>query len=366
MRASTLTTLALCGLALTPLPPLAPDARARPIPQPAQLGMVQDRAQPADRNAALDYWRLITQLQPKEDLAESVKAVLDRMQPPESDQARPEAEPAELMPGGALAIELADLSGFFDDARRASLEPRCDFQVRYEDGYAALLPHLAPMRSIARLLVADARRLALADDPAAAAERLGSALRLAHHVAGDRTLISSLVSAAIADLAGREAHWLLDRTGDDASVSRPIAAALPRLLSHDPYQIEAALRTERDLVASLPRQFNGPFAGRDFAVAFGLAGTAERDASDRVVHSLNAALFKTEVERALDAFDLILEAWRAPDPQAALELLSRQARDNHFGVVARMTLPDLRNANARAIEASTKLETLRQRVGGRG
>jgi hypothetical protein len=359
MRRSSIALVALCGLALTPSA-LAHAALPGAVVQAAGLGQAEDR------NAALDYWRLMNTTTYAADLPARAGEAFKVLHPDPDGDAQPVEAPATLLPGGELQGELAEIADFLDDLERASRETHCDFQVRYEDGYAAMLPHLGKMRGFARLLVTDARRLALAGDEVAAAERLATALRMARHLTGDRILISSLVSAAIADMAIKEAHWLLDRTDGAGDVRRTLDAALQRFPVEDAYGVEVALRTERDLVASLSRQFRGPRAGSEFADMFlQMAGETD-EAVEREVRALDGEAFKAQVERAVDAFDLVFEAWKAADAQAELQGLGERFSEREFGTVALIVVPAFEKAQGSDAKARAKLDALKDRVKGNG
>lgn len=360
MRTRSTLILAVCGLALVP-------ALLQAMPLGTEVTQQAAVGQASDRNAALEYWRLISTGSGHAEAIELAKEAVNLQMHPRPDaEFAPMDSPALLAAGADLTERLIALEGYLDDVERATRTPVCDFQLRYEDGYAVLMPHLGPMRSIAYLMVADARRLALSGDIDRAAERLSGAIRLARHVVGDRTLISSLVGVAIGHIAIEESRWLLGRTQDDAAVRQKLGSALIRFPLDDPYNAEAALRVERDMVELLARQFRGPRAGQEFMNALNTMSDDDTDPITIEVRSMNGATFKKESERAVDAFDLILEAWRADDPQESLRAIERACVEGDHGVVARLVVPALSNAQARDAEARAKLQALKDRVDGDG
>ncbi|MEQ8316219.1 MAG: hypothetical protein RIE77_10120 [Phycisphaerales bacterium] len=361
MRHRAIAVLALSGLAL------ASHATAAAAPSPWFLSQAAGLQQTADRNAALDYWRLVNTTSYADDLPARAGEAFKLLHPdPEGEDQAIEA-PATLLPGGELAAELAEIADFMDDLERASRETHCDFQVRYEDGYAALLPHLGHMRNFARLLVTDARRLALAGDTTGAADRLATSLRMARHITGDRILISSLVSAAITDMTIKEAYWLFQRTQDAPEIRQILGKAADRFPADDPHKVELALRTERDLVASLARQFRGPTAGREFASLFlPMTGDSEEQSVESELQRLDGGQFKSEVEKAVDAFDLVFEAWNAADPPAELRMLGEHFASGDFGPVAVVVVPAFGRAYKSDARARETLEAFRARVNDDG
>ena len=102
-----------------------------------------------------------------------------------------------------------------DYAVVASNLQHCDWGLAYSRGFSALLPHLGQARSLARLVLADARILTADGDYRQALERCLTAYRLAGHL-GDNVLISVLVSAAISAQANKGVTAVLDRMPADA------------------------------------------------------------------------------------------------------------------------------------------------------
>ncbi|MCL5278955.1 MAG: hypothetical protein M1376_03495 [Planctomycetes bacterium] len=83
-----------------------------------------------------------------------------------------------------------------DCALSASQLQRCDWGLQYSKGFSAVFPHLAQVRSLSFLILADARVLAAEGDYRQALERCLAAYRLAGHV-GDEVFISFLVAVAV-------------------------------------------------------------------------------------------------------------------------------------------------------------------------
>lgn len=83
----------------------------------------------------------------------------------------------------------------------ASRAETCDFHIDWSQGLNTLLPHLADLRAIARVIKADARRALAAGDLDAAAKRVAAIFRLSSHIVQNgRSVIELLVADAIAEL----------------------------------------------------------------------------------------------------------------------------------------------------------------------
>jgi hypothetical protein len=87
-------------------------------------------------------------------------------------------------------------------ATEAGRRERCKWDSKlYEDGFIALMPHLANARTLVRILATDIQWQAARGDDEAAIERLEAIMRIAQHAESDPILISYLVAGAIEVLA---------------------------------------------------------------------------------------------------------------------------------------------------------------------
>jgi hypothetical protein len=106
-------------------------------------------------------------------------------------KAGPSDEIRQCLETGRAAIEYALM---------ATEREQCNWGLVYSKGLSLSLPHLAQARSLAKLLLADARMLACEGEYREAFERCLSTKRLARHL-GDEVVISLLVRHAINGLA---------------------------------------------------------------------------------------------------------------------------------------------------------------------
>jgi len=102
-----------------------------------------------------------------------------------------------------------------DYAVTASSLPHCDWGVAYSRGFSAVLPHLGQARSLARLILAEARILNVDGDYRQALERCLATYRLAGQLEDD-VLVSVLVAAAISAQANKGITAILERMPADA------------------------------------------------------------------------------------------------------------------------------------------------------
>ena len=96
----------------------------------------------------------------------------------------------------------SDLAKLADDLKR----PHCRFNIRYEDGFEAVLPHLGTMRNAATLFsLSSAQRLSKGDTTGAWQDTLNG-IRLGEQLRTEPFLISQLVRIAILEI-NFQTYW---------------------------------------------------------------------------------------------------------------------------------------------------------------
>jgi hypothetical protein len=156
---------------------------------------------PDPDNAALLYYQAFLLVPKTED-----SAVTDLVAKVANGEAAPNDKVREYVKTCRAAI---------DYTVAASALPHCDWGVAYSRGFAAMLPHLGQARSLARVILAEARILAADGDYRQALERCLTAYKLAGQL-GDNVLISVLVSAAITGQANKGVTAVLEKMPADA------------------------------------------------------------------------------------------------------------------------------------------------------
>ncbi len=147
---------------------------------------------------------------------------------PDSDQPRETNDlfhlpipPASLPAARAVLHAMEGRRAILDQVTEATRRPHCRYDIRYDEGPNALLPHLAIHKAMAvRLRTRVAARVAAGDTPGAA-EDIDTMLRLSELTGEDPTLIGYLVRVAIQTLA-MSAFW--DGTSQHAWSEAQLAA----------------------------------------------------------------------------------------------------------------------------------------------
>lgn len=163
---------------------------------------------------------------------------------------------------------IAECRGAVDFADGAKGLQICDWGFRYSQGFEALMPHLAQVRFLAFVLLADARVRAADGDYKGALERCLQMRTLARHI-GDDTLIAYLVGVAvqrvgyermneIAALAVKDAEvlkWLQNElaTTPSASLSPVTSLKIEMEIAEDLMQV-----SKRDKLAAALKTTGNP------------------------------------------------------------------------------------------------------------
>jgi hypothetical protein len=101
------------------------------------------------------------------------------------------AEPRD--PAQDVLLALSRHDGLIAELRQASERPHARFPINYEDGYGALLPHLAKFKGISQVLALRATAQLGQDEPAAALDDMRLGFRLIESIRAEPILISHLV-----------------------------------------------------------------------------------------------------------------------------------------------------------------------------
>jgi len=208
----------------------------------------------------------------------------------------------------AMPAALREFPGVIDEVRkyreavtvhlrRGASKKRCMFDIKWSDGPAMVMPHLAKCRDLARRASVYGKLLELEDRSAEAAHVYLDIIRMGLHLEQDRTLISVLVGIAVVGIAGGPVEGLLARR-PDAETARLVFKGL-RDLPRDRFNAARAIDCERITGVGALRQAMDPATGKTKLV---------------------------ETLRSLDAMDALLgeegkagsKPWRIPDDPAEI------------------------------------------------
>lgn len=302
-------------------------------------GVSAERALDRD-NAALAYYRAWATMGPDLDDALLV-----------------DAQTLSLAPGTGEDLEEAREA--INDLLEASEILGVDWEIKYEDGFAALMPHLGKMRAGAKVIAADALRCAAEGDATGAAERAASLFRMTQHLHEDRVLISTLVSMAIGNLGTDLSTQLLDSgllNADDAGL---ILEAIEEGDGEDRYGMRSSILGEWHLmseyiVSNAPEEDAGEWLFDQISIASG------SEASRRVKGMDRDALL-----RQLGGFaafhGAMLGAWDNRDGEA-MNACERDLINGDYGPLPELLAPSITRAFDSYLKSAERTEVLTARL----
>jgi hypothetical protein len=251
------------------------------------------------------------------------------------------------VPSEKLTVMLEEAQPLIKRLITASRMPFCDFGIRYEDGFGALLPHLGHMRTYARVLASDARRLAVAGRTDDAALRLVTCIRMSAQLTLDRVLISSLVSIAINSLAMNQAELIARDYGMSDSMRKQIIVTARGLLTDDPFGTRACIQMEKQLAVNSIKPYykgKGDEAGRELVKQFKL-WQFDTESLKEI-----APLNEQQIDEQMDLMDryyaTLTSLWTAKDAEERLKELEERLTKGEFGLLVRHLAPALTKCRA--------------------
>ncbi len=339
-----------CLAALAPLAVLTLAALG-PFCQPAAASPVLDAKAEVQRlidrpiNAALLYHRLWT-------LHDSRIALFNEA----TAEGGLDFENPEWVPDEALSEVLEDMQTFIKGLMAAAAEPEADWGIEHRDGVEAMLPHLRMLRDSARLLRADARRLAAAGEHESAADRVTAIYRMSTQSRRDGLLICALVNASIASMASMEARMLVAvyELGPDARAK--LLRAMDALPHEDPYGIEYAVVIEPQIfVEWMRRSFTDERPGEKLIEAMMIEDNARAEQL--------RAMFGTDLARELELYEQVgrdvVRIWNDPEVLVKLGELSRDLQAGKYGQIARLMAPAFTHIRQQSERADRDLQRAR-------
>ncbi len=186
---------------------------------------------PDPDNAALYYYQALLLNHRPDD--ENVRKVL-------ADVAKGKTAPNE-----EVRRHVRDCRDAIYYATAAGELPNCNWGLIYSDGFSALFPHLAQMRWLCFVMVADARTLATDGDYREALERCMTVRKMARHV-GDEVIISFLVATAVGQMAEGCIQEILVGVQNDPETLLWLKSRLATVPTR-PLSIKAAMEIEREI-----------------------------------------------------------------------------------------------------------------------
>ena len=239
----------------------------------------------------------------------------------------------------------------------------CDWEVDLSEGLDAKVPHLASMRSITRVILADAERNMIEGNRDLVADRIGMLYRISTHV-GPPILLSSLVASAML----LEADDLLDEAIARGMIQPAQAAeilrSMNRLDPEDPAQLISALKSEQQFgLMMLDDLFkdmgsDGPISDpkdRETIVMLGKVQGIHPEDHDWLFEGKNAIKAKFK-----EYHSQLLEIWKnrgIKDVESESMKLEQRIMEGEFSQLTMLLAMNLTQAMLRVMEVEEQIQT---------
>ncbi|MBT8486712.1 MAG: hypothetical protein HKO59_14360 [Phycisphaerales bacterium] len=267
-------------------------------------------------------------------------------------------------PSAEVRAVLLRAQPIFEAVRRGTEQAFASYDLDYTQGFELQLPHLAPLRQVARLMGFETQRQLYDGDAHAAAESVATMYRMAGHLESDRTLISSLVAFSVFNRAETAAQVGYDRAAFDEAGAFAMLEALDGLDANDPFGIVEATVGEQELVVDwMTDRFATP-ADRQMGLAE--LEWLEPNLQDQLRFGvMTDEDFAAEVDQYDRMMGQVAEAFLIEDETVArkmLETIAAEAEGGGYGMLARVLAADPVRLYDRAVDARTAVRARRDKL----
>lgn len=264
---------------------------------------------------------------------------------------------------GTVATALDAQDGPLGMVREAATLPECDWGLQYSGGVAMILDHLGPMRRLVNALDAHAQLAASRSHVDAAIRDIESMLRIAEHTSRDRVLISSLVSAAMCNLAINRVNAMLDTGLIDRAQAKTVLGAIEQMSKAKDFRVLEALRTEKWMVTdSMRATYVGPQAGAKLVDAIDWMVDDGQEAL-KGLGLLDEAGLAKQFQGVERAYDDTMKAWQSDDATSELDRVHEAVVRGEYGLLSQAFVPSFSNSRRSVTKANDQLNALAKRLG---
>lgn len=256
--------------------------------------------------------------------------------PQESQAIMDIASPQDITP--EVRAILVKARPMLDLVREAAKRPVCDFDLDRSQGFSMLMPHLAPMRELTRILRAETAMHLADGDAGAAVASLAAVTGLASHAGQDNVLIASLVGSAISANGDGTLQMAIDQGAIDPAQAKAMIATLERLQGTDPFHYASSIDSESEMFAATARKAVETPEGMAELGALVAGGS---NASELAGLPRDQALEQLAVADGM--FAQAADAFRDPDPESAqAKLTELETQMKEAGPLVALLMPNFR------------------------
>ena len=314
-----------------------------------QRDVLRDALQPGDdrENAALVYMRAFDELiQLGDGFQDDWMRIMEHIEEQPGPASYQTREVADLLERGSRALQLAHEASALDYA---------DFGPNVEDGYMTLVPHLAPMRELSRLLSLESNMRRANGESTSSADSLAALMNLSRHSASDGMVINSLVGLSCAQQGFDSIEDAIAR-GDLDQASAKIALGGFDAKNPDPFQFARSMGSELESLEATMLSLN--YDAAEFAEMFGTFTDGEKNGTIELIRNLDEEEFAEQLELARPGFELAQTAFLEEDPEKAKKAIAELEEDllaGEYGLLAEIVMPSYDLLLDRKIQADNQI-----------
>jgi len=235
------------------------------------------------------------------------------------------------LPVGASEILEANAHSI-ENLLRATRQHNADWDVEYEMGFDALMPHLGKMRYSIKIFAADALRCIEQGDSDGAAERIAAMYCAAGHLKNDHILISTLVGLSMTNLSNRLTEQLLDDQSLTPANAEIILVAMRKIDLSNPIGVRDAIRGECDITVNyFTKNFSGPDAGAKLIEAL-QSWPQDQAESTRAISKMDGEELREDLSGASRYYQDVLALWDEPDAATQIAALVTPLENEEYGI----------------------------------
>ncbi|MCL4196872.1 MAG: hypothetical protein KJZ69_05200 [Phycisphaerales bacterium] len=243
-------------------------------------------------------------------------------------------------PSEEVRAVLRKIVPLLDDARRATKLGFADFSVLPGDPEGHRVEHTSKLRSIIRWIDADVKAKIADGDTMGAASQMASMYRLIAHAGDGRTMVSSLISAAMINTVESTLDFAMEDRALGQAELATVLGAMEALDQRDPFQVVNGIAWEQAALQQLMQEYQQSGVDPSVEGLLKLTGFTPEGVSG--IEDFSPAQMLQEVTAYHDLLGQFITIHESDDPQWAaqeIERLKAAAANGELGPLCTAAVP---------------------------
>lgn len=242
----------------------------------------------------------------------------------------------------------------FVDAGEA---PHCDWGIDYSEGFATLMPPYAPLRNLAKIVLAQAKITAESKDYKKSLDLCLSVHKASNHIADGGLLISHLVGISLNEMANQGIVDILPHISNDPDILIWLRGQVFDVSGKVP-QMKTALNKDIRIFAQDIRKEKADYV-------LELAGDNIPKEQAQIIRQANETFFKANKEYLMEHLASLLTAIDLPYPQSYEQLVKLgerpggEIKKNPYAIMTACLAPALQKIYNHDVHRKTSSNALK-------